>query len=115
MPVVDGPQGLRGVEAVVDKDFVAAMVAAELGADALVMLTDVDGVMADFGTPRQRLVRDVTTSVLQSMTFPAGSMGPKVAAACRFVRDTGGHAAIGSLAAADDVVGGTAGTQIHAP
>lgn len=113
VPVVEGPSGLTGVEAVVDKDFVAALVAAELGADLLVLLTDVDGVMADFDTPAQRLMREVRADELSGLGFPAGSMGPKVSAACGFVQDTGKHAAIGALAAAGDVISGAAGTQIR--
>jgi carbamate kinase len=113
VPVVDGPHGLAGVEAVVDKDYVAALVAAELQADLLVLLTDVAGVMSDYGTPGQRLIREVRSHELQALSFPAGSMGPKVSAACRFVQDTGEHAAIGALAAASDVIGGSMGTQIR--
>lgn len=113
VPVVDGPLGLAGVEAVVDKDHVAALVAAELQADLLVLLTDVDGVMSEYGTPRQRLLREVRADELGRISFPAGSMGPKVSAACRFVQETGKHAAIGALGAAGDVIGGTVGTQIR--
>lgn len=113
VPVVAGTNGLAGVEAVVDKDFVATVVALQLGADLLVTLTDVDGVYADFGTTQQRLMRRVTPDLLQSVDFPAGSMGPKVEAACRFVTKSGKHAAIGSLAAVSDVIDGTAGTQIR--
>ncbi|MCW2867980.1 MAG: Carbamate kinase [Marmoricola sp.] len=112
VPVVDGPHGLRGVDAVVDKDFTAALVAEQLGADALVMLTDVEAVMTGYGTPGQRALAAVTPADLAAEDFPAGSMGPKVAAACRFVERTGGRAAIGSLAAAAQVVDGTAGTQV---
>ncbi len=114
VPVVRGPHGLTGVDAVVDKDYVAALVAAELQADLLVLLTDVDGVMSDYGTPRQRLMREVSVDELAALSFPAGSMGPKVSAACRFVRETGKPAAIGSLTAADDVIGARAGTQLSA-
>ena len=113
VPVVRGPHGLAGVEAVVDKDYVAALAAAELEADLLVMLTDVEGVMVDYGTPEQQLMRDVRADQLQAISFPAGSMGPKVSAACRFVQETGKHAAIGALAAASGVIGGAAGTQIR--
>jgi carbamate kinase len=112
VPVVADADGLVGVDAVVDKDHVAALIAAELGADLLVLLTDVDGVMTDYGTPGQQLVRRVSADKLGAMTFPAGSMGPKVAAACQFVSATGGTAAIGSLAEAGDVIDGGAGTQI---
>lgn len=113
VPVVEGPHGLVGVEAVVDKDYVAALVATELQADLLVLLTDVDGVMTDYGTPAQRVMREVRADELRATRFPAGSMGPKVSAACRFVQDTGKHAAIGALGSASDVIGGTVGTQIR--
>jgi carbamate kinase len=114
IPVVDGPCGLSGVDAVVDKDQVAALVAVALGADLLVMLTDVEGVMTGFGTPEPELLRHVTTDVLGATTFPSGSMGPKVEAACRFVRATGCRAAIGGLDEAAAVIAGSAGTQVSA-
>ena len=113
-PVVERPEGLVGVDAVVDKDLVAALVAVELGADALVLLTDVDAVMTDYGTPRQQQIRHVSASNLRVGDYAAGSMGPKVAAVCDFVTRTGGRAAIGSLRAATDVIGGAAGTQVTA-
>lgn len=112
VPVVDGPRGLTGVDAVVDKDFVAALVATRLEADLLVLLTDVPAVMIDFGTPQQQEIRHVSAGNLRASTFAAGSMGPKVTAACGFATDTGGRAAIGSLADAADVIAGSAGTQI---
>ena len=116
VPVVEATDGsglLTGVEAVVDKDYVAALVAAEIGADLLVMLTDVPAVMTGFGTPSAQPLGAVTDSELAQMSFPAGSMGPKVTAACRFVTETGGRAAIGSLEQAADVISGTAGTQVR--
>jgi len=113
VPVVERPHGLAGVEAVVDKDYVAALIATELNADLLVLLTDVDGVMTDYGTPEQQLLREVRADELQASSFPAGSMGPKVSAACRFVQETGKHAAIGALGSASDVIGGALGTQIR--
>lgn len=112
VPVVANQLGLIGVEAVVDKDHVAALIAAEVGADLLVLLTDVDGVMTDYGTPDQQLIRHVSPEDLGALTFPAGSMGPKVAAACRFVSETGGTAAIGSLVDAGKVIDGSAGTRV---
>jgi carbamate kinase len=112
VPVTDGPHGLTGVDAVVDKDHVAALVATTLKADLLVLLTDVAGVMKDYGTPQQQLIRDTTIHHLHAMTFPAGSMGPKVAAACRFVQETGGRAAIGQLSDTASVIDGQAGTQV---
>ncbi|WP_405059977.1 carbamate kinase [Kribbella sp. NBC_01505] len=113
VPVVDGPDGLTGVEAVVDKDYVAALIATELHADLLVMLTDVPAVYVDFGTPGQRPLHAVAITDLDKYAFPAGSMGPKVTAARLFVEATNGRAAIGSLDDATAVVAGTAGTQIH--
>ena len=113
VPVVDGVHGLEGVDAVVDKDFAAALIAEVLDADLLVRLTDVPAVMTGFGTPAATALHDVTVAEIQAHDFPAGSMGPKVDAACSFVTRTGGRAAIGSLEAAGDVVAGTAGTQIH--
>lgn len=113
VPVVNGPNGLEGVEAVVDKDFVAAHAAEELAADLLLILTDVPAVMVDFGTPQQRPLRDISVDDLAAESFPAGSMGPKVDAVCEFVRATGGRAAIGSLDEVGDVFAGTAGTQVH--
>ncbi|QVT79830.1 Carbamate kinase 1 [Nocardioides aquaticus] len=113
VPVVEGVHGLTGVDAVVDKDFVAALVATRLGADALVLLTDVPAVMAGWGTPGQRALGEVRAADLVLDDFPAGSMGPKVAAAAGFVTGTGGRAAIGSLDDAAAVVAGTAGTQVR--
>ncbi|CAN5120152.1 carbamate kinase [soil metagenome] len=114
VPVIEGPGGLQGVDAVVDKDFTAALVAEVLKADVLVILTDVPAVLVAFGTPSEEPLRDVTVAQLEALTFPAGSMGPKVAAACRFVKATGGRAAIGSLDEAADVISGVSGTQVTA-
>jgi carbamate kinase len=112
VPVVRAADGsLRGVEAVVDKDAAAAVLARELGADLLLLLTDVAGLFTRFGTPDATQVRRADPDLLMSMRLPPGSMGPKVAAACRFVAG-GGRAAIGHLSAAADLVTGTAGTQI---
>lgn len=113
VPVTESPAGLQSVEAVVDKDLVAAHVAADLDADLLVILTDVPAVMADFGTPQQRPIHDVSVSELEAVAFPAGSMGPKVQAVCRFVRATGHRAAIGSLENVAAVFAGTSGTQVR--
>jgi carbamate kinase len=112
VPVVEDPTGLTGVDAVVDKDFTAALVATELHADLLVMLTDVPAVMSDFGTPTEHPLRDVKVAELEALTFPAGSMGPKVAAACTFVTRTHARAAIGSLDDVTGVLAGSAGTQV---
>ncbi len=113
IPVIETADGLAGVEAVVDKDLAAALLARELHADLLLVLTDVSAVMADFGTPQQRALSDVSPDELSAISFPAGSMGPKVEAVCEFVRSTGSRAAIGTLDEAAAVFEGTAGTQIR--
>jgi carbamate kinase len=113
IPVVDGEQGLEGVEAVVDKDLVGALVAEQLAADLFLVLTDVPAVMDGYGTPAERALRDVAVSDLAQLHFPPGSMGPKVQAVCEFVQATGARAAIGSLDELIAVFDGTAGTQVR--
>jgi carbamate kinase len=103
-----------GVEAVVDKDLTAALLARRLDADVLVMLTDVDAVHLDWGAESDRALGKVTTAELREHSFASGSMGPKVDAACRFVEATGRRAAIGSLTKAVEIVRGESGTQISA-
>jgi len=105
---------LVGVEAVIDKDFASELLAREVAADLFVMATDVDAVYTDWGTPQQRVLGRVTVDELRQQTFPAGSMGPKVEAACRFVEATGGRAAIGALTQIQQIVDGAAGTQVVA-
>jgi carbamate kinase len=117
IPVVDvapakAAAATIGVEAVIDKDLAAALLAIKLDADRLIILTDVDGIYADWMQPAQRLIRSITVAELQAMAFPAGSMGPKVEAVCRFVKETGKPAFIGNLQAASAVATGTAGTRI---
>lgn len=116
VPVVRSEAGeLAGVEAVVDKDLSAAVLAEALEADALLVLTDVSAVMEDFGTARERPVARATPEQLRSLGLPAGSMGPKAEAVSRFVDRTGGRGVIGAL---DDVLGmlaGTAGTVVTRP
>ena len=113
VPVIADEDGrLDGAVAVVDKDLTAALLAVELGADRLVVLTDVDAVKQDFGTPRERSLSTVDVEVLRAMDFPAGSMAPKVEACLRFVTATGRPAAIGALRDASAVLGGTAGTTV---
>jgi len=113
-PVVADGHGHRGVEAVVDKDHVAAMLALELGADLLVLLTDVDAVYVDYGTPNQRALGRVSVGQVSADDFPAGSMGPKVQAAAHFAQASGKEAAIGALDDLPDVLTGRAGTHIVA-
>ena len=105
---------LVGVEAVIDKDLASELLAREVAADVYVMATDVDAVYADWGTPEQRVIGRVTVDELREQNFPAGSMGPKVEAACRFVETTGGRAAIGALTQIQQIVDGDAGTQVVA-
>ena len=112
VPVVRGRAGLEGVEAVIDKDLTAALLAESLDADGLVMRTDVPYVEREGGRPGAEPIRRATPDDLRSLPFAAGSMGPKVDAACRFVERTGRRAAIGSLAQLEDVVAGQAGTQL---
>jgi len=103
---------LTGVEAVIDKDLAGALLARELKADLYVMATDVKGVYLDWGTPKARLISKTTTEEISRHQFPAGSMGPKVDAACRFVEETGNPAAIGSLSDIEKIISGHAGTHI---
>lgn len=103
---------LGGVECVIDKDFATELLARELKADLYVMLTDADAVYVDWGKPTQRAIRRATPDALSAMTFPAGSMGPKVAAACRFAKATGKTAAIGALGDLERVIAGEAGTTV---
>ena len=113
VPVPDG--GYAGIEAVIDKDFAGALVATLLHADAFLMLTDVDAAYEGWGTPTARPIGVTTPEELGRLSFPAGSMGPKVEAACRFVRANGGFAAIGALADAPRLIERSAGTIVAAP
>jgi len=106
------PGALVGVEAVIDKDLASELLAEDVNADLFLMATDVDGVYLDWGTPRQRRLDRVTPAELAGYQFAAGSMGPKVEAAARFVAKTGGRAAIGALADIAGIIAGTAGTNV---
>lgn len=113
IPVVKRPDGtMTGVEAVIDKDHASGLLARSIEADGYLMLTDVPGVYTDWGTPDQKLLNAATPEELGRLTFPAGSMGPKVDAACDFVRATGGFAAIGQLSQIAAIVAGRNGTRI---
>ncbi len=115
IPVVrNDAGGMEGVEAVIDKDRTAALLAEELEADALLMLTDVAAVMRDWGTPTEAAINSITPDALDKMSFAAGSMGPKIAAASAFVRAGGTIAGIGRLQDARAILEGRAGTQIRA-
>jgi carbamate kinase len=109
----DKERTLVGVEAVIDKDRATELLARELDADLYVMATDVDGVYVDWGTPNARKIDRATPEELEAYQFAAGSMGPKVEAACTFVRETGNPAAIGALADIEAIVKGEAGTIVE--
>jgi carbamate kinase len=104
---------LHGVEAVIDKDATTALLAENLAADTLLLLTDVPAVELDYGKPTARSIDRISAQELEQLPFPSGSMGPKVAAACRFVRRTHNDAAIGRLGDAAELLAGTAGTTIY--
>jgi len=104
---------LGGVEAVIDKDLASALLAKDVGADVLVLATDVNGVYLDWNTPSARLIRDTTPAELKNRSFAPGSMGPKVEAACQFVEEAGKRAAIGALGDILALVAGDAGTQVR--
>jgi carbamate kinase len=108
----DGPGRLRGVEAVVDKDLTAALLGRAIGADVLLLLTDIAAVQDGYGTPQAQPIRAASSRDLRARSFAAGSMGPKIEAACRFVDATGGVAAIGRLGDAEALLAGTAGTIV---
>ncbi len=109
-----GTRTLVGAEVVIDKDRASALLALELEADLFVMATDAEAVYLDWGTPRSRPLGRTTPSELQAHSFAAGSMGPKVEAACEFVSRTGKRATIGALDQLGAMVEGTAGTQVVA-
>jgi carbamate kinase len=113
VPVVRDERGkLRGLEAVIDKDLTAAVLAEALEADVLMVLTDVPNVVRNYGTPEAEPISRITPGALRREIFPAGSMGPKVDAVCRFVELTGDMAAIGRLQDAEAIMAGDAGTVI---
>ncbi len=114
IPVVKRADGkMEGIEAVIDKDRTAALLSKVLEADILLMLTDVEAVLRDWGGPDQAAIGAITPDALDAMTFAAGSMGPKIAAACDFVRAGGAMAGIGRLQDARAIVEGRAGTQVR--
>lgn len=115
IPVVREADGqVHGAEAVIDKDLGASLLAQDLGADALVILTDVSNVETGFGTEAVSPIGHTTTAALRALSFPEGSMGPKIEAACRFVEATGNPAMIGRLDEAAQLVRGECGTVVEA-
>lgn len=118
-PIYDDPvKGWEGIDAVVDKDLAAAVLARDLGASLLLILTDVDAVYADWGTPEQRPLARLSADEAERMdragAFGEGSMAPKIRAAIDFARRTGGRAIITELSRGREAVRGEAGTTITA-
>jgi carbamate kinase len=116
-PIYDDPQlGWEGIDAVVDKDLAAAVLARDLGAELLLILTDVDAVYKDWGKPAKQALQRITSAEAESLDragqFGEGSMAPKIRAAVDFVRRTGGRAVITKLQLGRDAVRGKAGTTI---
>lgn len=113
IPAVPGEEGhLAGIEAVIDKDLASSLLARELKADALLILTDVAAVWQDWGEPQARPIGRISPPAMRRFSFAPGSMGPKVEAACEFVEATRGMAGIGQLQDAQALLAGEAGTII---
>jgi len=116
IPTMYDPKAKRrlvGIEAVIDKDLCSELLARELDADLFVMATDAAGVFVDWGTPQARVIHKANPAAMAKYQFPAGSMGPKVEAACHFAMATGRTAAIGALADVPGMVRGEKGTLIN--
>ena len=113
IPTMYGEDGsLRGIEAVIDKDLCSALLAEQLDSDLLIIATDVAAAFIDWGKPTQKSIASAHPDELEKLGFAAGSMGPKVQAACEFARNTGKVAVIGALADIQEIVAGRAGTRI---
>jgi carbamate kinase len=116
IPVIREGRAFHGVDAVIDKDLASAKLAEEVGVDIFVIATDVEGVALSYGEPEQRFLRSLTLQEAERYFreghFPAGSMGPKVAAAVNFIRSGGKRAAITSIEAIEAAVEGKAGTEV---
>ena len=113
IPTLYGEDGkLKGVEAVIDKDLASSLLAQQLGSDLLVIATDVNAAFINWGKPDQKGIAQAHPDELEKLGFAAGSMGPKVEAACEFARKTGKTAVIGALADIEAIVQGKAGTRV---
>jgi carbamate kinase len=113
IPTMYGEDGkLKGIEAVIDKDLCSSLLASQLEADLLVIATDVNAAFIDYGKPTQKAIGQAHPDEIEKLGFAAGSMGPKVQAACEFARKTGKTAVIGSLSDIEAIVQGSAGTRI---
>jgi carbamate kinase len=114
IPVVVTPQGMiRGVEAVIEKDYAAALLAHKIGAAALLLLTDVDAAYEAWGTNFKRPIRETMPELLRKMSFAPGSMKPKIEAVCRFVEAGGSVAGIGLFEDAASILEGSRGTVVR--
>ena len=115
IPTVYEPgRKLRGIEAVIDKDFCSELLARQLDADFFIMATDTDAVYIDWGKPSAKAIRTASPAHMRDFSFPAGSMGPKVDAACHFAETTGKRAAIGALKDLTAILRGEAGSTVSA-
>ena len=113
IPTMYGEDGnLKGIEAVIDKDLASSLLAQQLNSDLLVIATDVNAAFINWGKPDQKGIAHAHPDELEKLGFAAGSMGPKVEAACEFARKTGKTAVIGALADIEAIVQGTAGTRV---
>ena len=116
IPVIREGRTFCGVDAVIDKDLASARLAVEVGVDVFVIATDVPGAITGYGTAQERLERSLSVDRAEQLAaegqFPAGSMGPKVAAGVEFVRATGRRAVITDIGAITAAVEGRAGTEI---
>lgn len=112
IPVMAKDGKLTGVEAVIDKDLASCLMAKELDAEYFIIATDVKSVFVNWGTPEQKAIKTAHPDAIEAMGFAAGSMGPKVEAACDFARSTGKRAVIGALEDISDIINGKAGTVI---
>jgi carbamate kinase len=113
IPVVRRDDGqLFGVEAVIDKDSASSLLARELAADAFIMLTDIEAICKDWGQSSEAAMRRISTHEIRQFAFAAGSMAPKVEAACEFAEQMGGLAGVGRLQDVSAILNGKAGTVI---
>lgn len=119
IPVIQDERGaLRGTHAVIDKDLASSLLATDLAADGLLILTDVEQVATGYGTPDEKAVAELPASHARELSaageFPAGTMGPKVEALCRFIEGGGGLAALGAIDKSREVLAGDSGTRVTA-
>ena len=112
IPCIKKQGNLIGLEAVIDKDLTASLLAKELHADILIILTDIDAVYEDYGKPASKPIRQISASELKKLSFAAGTMQPKVDAACNFVLASGKEAFIGGLSELELVLNNKKGTLI---